>query len=176
MGIRSSHDRYGSVAIAIHWVTALAVVGLLISGNVVAGVPSDAKAPILVVHVLVGTLVLLLTLARLAWWAWGDRPPAPVAGQPHWQELAAKLVHGLLYAAIFLLAASGIGTLALSGALTALMGQGPMPDFSTVPPRLVHGLAGRLMLLLVVVHVAAALYHQFIRRDRLLGRMGIGPV
>ena len=92
------------------------------------------------------------------------------------QEWLSRLVHGLLYLSIFLLAASGIATLVFSGAVPALLGEGSLPSFAGVPPRLVHGLASKLMIALVVLHVAAALYHQFIRRDRLLGRMGIGPV
>lgn len=175
MSLRSSPDRYGAVAIAIHWVSALAILALLASGNVLAATPLSAKAQILVVHASVGTLVLVLTLVRIAWWVWGDRRPLPVSGQPRWQEVAASSVHGLLYLTVLLLAASGISTLILSGALPALLGQGTLPDFSATPPRLVHGLAGRLMLALVFAHAGAALYHQFIRRDRLLGRMGIGP-
>lgn len=176
MGVKSSADRYGSVAIAIHWVSTAAVIGLLISGTVAEGTPGAGKASILVVHAAIGTLVLLLTLARVAWWLWADKRPAPLAGQPASQEFLARAVHGLLYLAIFVLTLSGIATLALSGAVPALLGQGPLPDFSTVPPRFVHGLASKLMIALVAVHTLAALYHQFIRRDRLLGRMGLGRV
>lgn len=176
MGLKSTATRYGSVAIAIHWVTALAIVGLLISGTIMAGegVGEGTRRSILPVHAIMGSLVVLLTLLRLSWWAWGDRRPEPAAGQPPMQELAAKIVHGLLYAGIIVLGASGIATLALSGAVPALLGQGPLPDFSQLPSRVAHGLASKLMIALFAAHVGAALYHQFVRRDRLLGRMGIG--
>lgn len=176
MGLKSSATRYGSVAIAIHWVSAVAIVALLASGTIMAGAVGEAKRSILPIHATVGTLVFLLTLLRLAWWAWGDKRPQPVAGQPPLQELTARIVHGLLYAGIFVLGASGIATLALSGAIPALLSGAPLPDFSTLLPRLTHGLVSKLMLLLLAAHIGAALYHQFIRRDRLLGRMGIGPV
>ncbi len=176
MGLKSSADRYGTVAIAIHWLSAAAIIGLLISGTVAEGAVGAGKASILVVHAAVGTLVLLLTLARVAWWLWADKRPAPLSGQPATQERLARAVHGLLYLAIFVLALSGIATLALSGAVPALLGQGPLPDLSAVPPRLVHGLVSKLMMALVAVHTLAALYHQFILRDRLLGRMGIGSI
>jgi cytochrome b561 len=176
MGVKSSTDRYGTVAIAIHWVSAAAIIGLLVSGTVAEGTAGAGKASILVVHATVGTLVLLLTLARVAWWLWADKRPAPLAGQPAAQEWLSRAVHGLLYLAIFVLTLSGIATLALSGAVPALLGQGALPDFSTVPPRFVHGIVSKLMIALVAVHTLAALYHQFIRRDRLLGRMGLGRV
>jgi cytochrome b561 len=83
-------------------------------------------------------------------------------------------VHSLLYVAILVLAASGIATLILSGAIPAILSGAPLPDFAGLLPRVTHGLVGRLLLVLLAAHIGAALWHQFIRRDRLLSRMGIG--
>jgi cytochrome b561 len=58
--------------------------------------------------------------------------------------------------------------------LPALAGGTPLPDFSTVTPSVVHGLAARLLIGLLILHIAAALFHHFVRRDRLLARMGLG--
>ena len=175
MGLKSTATRYGSVAIAIHWVSAVAIIALLISGTVMAGAVGEAKRSILPIHATIGSLVLLLTLVRIGWWVWGDKRPQPVPNQPRMQELAARIVHGLLNAGIIVLGASGIATLALSGAIPALLSGAPLPDFSGLLPRLTHGIVGKAMIALLVLHVGAALYHQFIRRDHLLGRMGIGP-
>lgn len=175
MGLKSTATRYGSVAIAIHWVTALAVVALLISGTVMAGAVGEAKRSILPIHATVGTLVLLLTLLRIVWWVWGDKRPAPVAGQPPAQQLMARIVHGLLYAGIIVLAGSGITMLVLTGAVPALLSGAPIPDFTGLAPRQGHGIVSKLLMALAALHIGAALYHQFIRRDHLLGRMGIGP-
>ncbi|MDO9296294.1 cytochrome b [Bradyrhizobium sp.] len=49
-----------------------------------------------------------------------------------------------------------------------------MPDFSKYSPRAPHGIGARLLIALVVLHVGAALYHQFGRRDGLLRRMWFG--
>lgn len=174
MGIKSTSNRYGAVAITIHWVTAAAILGMFVSGTIMAGAAEPTKHLILPAHAIMGSLVLLLTLLRLAWWFWGDRRPQPVAGQPAAQELAARIVHGLLYVAIILLGSSGIATLALSGAIPALLGQVPLPDFDGLLPRMVHGLTSKAMLVLLAAHIGAALYHQFIRRDRILARMGVG--
>lgn len=173
MAFKSTSTRYGAVAITLHWVSAVAIFGLLASGTVMSGVP-ERVATMLPIHAAVGVLVLLLTLARIAWWLFADRHPAAVAGQPAIQLLLARLVHGLLYVAVLVLAASGIGMLALSGALAALLSGAPLPDFAGLAPRLAHGLASKLLIGLLVLHVGAALYHQFMRRDRLLARMGIG--
>ena len=175
MGLKSTATRYGSVAITIHWVSAAAIIALLISGTVRAGAVGEGNRSILPIHASIGSLVLLLTLLRIGWWVWGDKRPQPVPNQPPMQKLAARIVHGLLYAGIIVLGASGIATLALSGAVPALLSGAPLPDFSGLLPRLTHGIVGKAMIALLVLHVGAALYHQFIRRDHLLGRMGIGP-
>ncbi len=177
MPLKSTADRYGTVAIAIHWITALAVLGLLVSGNVAEDLEGDeGYASVLRVHAIMGALVFLLTLFRIAWWVFADDRPAPVAGLPVWQERAAQLGHLALYALIIVMGASGIGMIVLSGAGPTLLAGGPgeLPDFDDFAPRDVHGLAANALILFAAVHVAAALYHQFIRRDRLLSRMGIG--
>jgi cytochrome b561 len=174
MGLKSTATRYGSVAITIHWVSAAAIVALLASGTIMAGAVGEAKRSILPVHATICTLVLILTLLRIVWWVWGDTRPKPVANQPRVQELAARIVHALLYAGIIVLGLSGIATLALSGAVPALLSGAPLPDFSGLLPRLTHGLVGKAMIALLVLHVGAALFHQFIRRDHILSRMGIG--
>src|SRR4029450_12335729 len=96
-------------------------------------------------------------------------------GQPPMQELAAKIVHYGIYAVILLMASSGITTIILSGAGPALLAGTALPDFSEVVPRLAHGIMSKLLLVLLAGHIAAALYHQFVRHARLVGRMGIAP-
>ncbi len=177
MSWKSTPDRYGSVAIAIHWVTAILIIGLIIAGFIAADTPdSAAKASILRVHAPLGAAVLALTIFRIFWWQFADKKPASVGGIPRYQEVAAKAVHGLLYVAIIGLAVSGIVMIALSGAGEILFGDapGPLPDFWDFAPRYGHAILARLMVALFVFHAGAALYHQFIRKDRLLSRMGIG--
>lgn len=175
MPLTSTIDRYGSVAVAIHWLSAALIVAALCLGLVAAGtIEPAAKLWVLRLHVLAGGTALLLTVVRVGWWLWADRRPAPPPGQPVVQLWAARIVHLLLYVAVLVLGASGIGTLGLSGAAAALVAGTPLPDFGGLAPRLAHGVMGRLLLVLLALHVAAALYHQFIRRDRLLARMGIG--
>ena len=80
MNLRSTTDRYGAVAVGIHWVTAVAMIGLLVSGTIADGAAPTAKASILLPHGVMGILVMLLTLLRVAWWIWADRRPLPVIG------------------------------------------------------------------------------------------------
>jgi cytochrome b561 len=175
MSTRSTPTRYGSVAIAIHWFTALLIVLLFATGLLAAGqVDPAAKVALLRAHIPLGLGALLLTLFRIVWWWVADRHPAPPADQPVWQQWAAKGVHFGLYAVVLVAASSGIATIALSGAVPAIIGSATLPNFETVLPRTVHGITSRVMLGLLALHIGAALYHQFIRRDHLLARMGVG--
>jgi cytochrome b561 len=175
MSLKSTPTRYGSVAIAIHWTSALVIVFAFIGGLVMANSADPATVrTILPIHIALGTLALLLTLTRIAWWIWADKRPAPVAGQPAAQEWAARTVHALLYVALLVMGTSGIATIIASGAIPALLSGTPLPDFAELIPRAAHGIASKLLLLLLAAHIGAALWHQFVRRDRLLARMGVG--
>lgn len=175
MALKSSSTRYGSVAIAIHWLTALLIVALFATGLLAAAqMDPAAKVALLRAHVPLGVGALLLTLLRIIWWLVADRRPALPAGQPDWQKFMAKAVHFALYLIVLESAGSGIATIVLSDALPAIIGNGALPDFNTVLPRAVHGVGSRVMLALLAMHIGAALYHQFIRRDGLMGRMGLG--
>lgn len=174
MSLKSTPSRYGSIAILMHWTSALAVLLALGAGLVGANTADPLRqVGILRAHVLLGSLVLVLTLLRLLWWAVADRHPPLPADQPRWQQAAARAVHYATYAVILLLGSSGI-TMLLSGAIGDLLAGTPIPDLSGLVPRIAHGLLGRLMLALLVAHIGAALYHQFVRRDHLFARMGIG--
>jgi len=173
MSSKSTSTQYGSVAIAIHWSSATAVILAFIAGLVLAN-SATVPAPLLVAHIVLGLLVFALTLFRIVWWWLADKHPAPPADQPQWQRMTATIVHGLLYVLLILMATSGIATIVSSGAIPALASGAPAPDFSELIPRVAHGIMSKLLLGLFVLHVAAALYHQFVRRDRLLARMGIG--
>lgn len=173
MRLMSTTERFGGIAIAFHWLSAALIVALIASGFRAAGtLDPAAKVMILRVHALLGVSLLLLTLARIAWW-WVDRRPAPIAATSRKQERAAKVIHCLFYIVIIGMAATGIGTLVLSGAGARLFGSatGALPDFWHYQPRIEHAIGARLLLGLCVIHIGAALYHQFVRRDRLIRRM-----
>jgi cytochrome b561 len=126
------------------------------------------------IHIALGSTALALTLVRIGWWIWGDKRPRPLPGQPPAQEWAARIVHGLLYLTILVLASSGVATIVLSGAIPALLNGAPLPDFDVLIPRIAHGIAGKALLALLALHIGAALWHQVVRRDHLFARMGLG--
>ncbi|SMQ86051.1 cytochrome b561 [Devosia lucknowensis] len=173
MPLKSSTSRYGAIAASIHWLSAIAVILMLVSG-LVMGNEDDLVPRLLPFHVALGVVVGLLTLFRVVWWWLFDKHPQPVAGTSRMQEWAARLVHLGLYVAILVMVASGVATVALTGAAPAIFGGGPLPEFDDVAPYDMHELMSRLLIVLALGHIGAALFHQFIKRDGLIGRMRVG--
>ena len=173
MSAKSTEDRYGTVAVAIHWLSVILILFLIGTGFRAGGLEdAAAKAAILKVHVPIGIAIGALTLARLLWWLFADRKPASIP-MPRWQDIASRAVHFLFYVVILGMVASGMGMMILSGAAPILFGDAAsaLPDFRDYPPRLPHGIGARAILALLVIHAGAALYHHFFKRDGLLRRM-----
>jgi len=173
MPMKSSSDHYGSVAVTLHWLSALLILVLIASGLRAGGLEDPAaKAAILRAHIPIGIAVLVLTLGRIVWWRFADTKPAPVP-MPAWQDRSARTVHVLFYAVILGMTASGIGMMLLSGAGPIIFGgeSVSLPDFWDYKPRVPHGIGARVVIALFVVHAGAALYHSIVKRDGLLRRM-----
>lgn len=156
--------RKRSLLILMHWTIALLAVLALASGFMADEAGAEAVG-LLKVHLVLGGLAGALSLIRIVFWLWG--------GSVAKGGLAARLVHGVLAIVPVGMAASGIGMFVLSGAAAVLLGTQPvLPDFETLPPRIAHGLGAIAFLILIALHTAAALYHQFVMKDGTLGRMG----
>ncbi len=178
MAWKSSTDRYGAVAIAVHWVAAAAILALFGLGFLAANTADPAlKAGLLRGHVPLGIFALALTVFRIVWWFF-DRRPAPLLGLPGWQAVSERIVRVLLYVLILVMGASGIGVMVLSGAPAILFfgSPRPLPNFWNYPPMAAHFAGAFALLGLACLHILAALYHQFYKQDRLLARMWTGSV
>jgi cytochrome b561 len=170
--LKSTPNHYGQVAVAIHWLSAIAVILMLITGLMLDSSEDPATTLTLVrFHVPLGITIAILTLLRIVWWIFFDRHPAPIGGMSKAQENASRLVHLTLYVAILIMVGSGIGMVVLTGAMPQIIAGTALPNFSLAPPSQVHGLVGRLLIVLALGHIGAALYHQFVRRDNLIARM-----
>jgi cytochrome b561 len=169
---------YSGLAKLLHWT----VVTLLIVQFAVAWtmpeIRRDTKPDTLInLHLSFGALLLALAVIRLGWRATHGEPP-PQDGLPPWQLQSARIVHWLLYALLFVVPILGWINASWRGFPVSLFGLIELPKLlATRAPGLrwtgdVHGLlANYLMLALVGLHAAAALYHYFIRRDGVLQRM-----
>lgn len=173
-----SVTRYHPFLVVLHWVLAALVIGALTLGALVmARIPNSdpMKVEALQAHMIGGALILVLMLLRLGVRVRTDRPPEAPTGSAALDRLA-WWSHRLLYGAVL--------AMALSGAIMALQTrlpwiifghEGRLPqDFWAFPIRTVHYLLSRALMALIVLHIAGAAFHTFIRRDHLLRRMFFG--
>jgi cytochrome b561 len=169
-------SRYRPVYVAIHWIMALMIFGSLASGMfMLAPMPnSEAKLAPLGFHAVWGGTIGLLFVIRLVLRARMPRPAPADSGSPLLDVLA-KMVHFLLYVGIFGMLLSGAGIAQLADLFAVFRGNAPFPEsFFAFPPRMGHNIFAIMMWGLVLAHTGAALYHQFIKKDNLLGRMWFG--
>lgn len=151
--LRTRPDRYGTVAVFVHWLSAILILALFGSGFRAANAMDPAsKAGILRFHIPVAVMVLFLTAFRTVWWWRFDLRPRPAAGSPARQEQIARGVHVAFHVVIFGMVASGIGMVILSGAAPAIFGLpgALLPNFPDYGPRAPHGLGGFVLVALLV--------------------------
>jgi cytochrome b561 len=187
MEARNSEYRYGSVAIAFHWLIALLVIGNICVGLYMGDLPrSDPmKFQIFQLHKSIGLLVLVCSVLRVVWRVINPVPPIP-RGMPGVTTFAARATHFVFYVLIVAVPLAGWIMVSASplGNGTQFFGLFTWPNlpFFTGMTReslrpahelfeSAHVLAAWAMIVLIPIHVLAALYHHFIRRDDVLKRM-----
>jgi cytochrome b561 len=171
--------RYHPLLVALHWLLAAMIIGgLIMGGNVLAETPNDDpfKLVSLRMHMGMGIAILALMLIRLATRVSTAKPPEADIGHPLLNRLGAA-THWLFYLLVIAMCASGIAIANMAGLPAIVFGGSgePLPaDFSAFPPRAAHGIIATLLGLLILAHVGAWAYHQFVRKDGLIRRMWFG--
>lgn len=169
--------RYRKIVMWIHWITAIVVVCQVVIGFVFHDMPrGPERADLFAWHKTVGALILVLALVRLAVRLMNKPPPYP-ADQPEWKRFIAVWNHRLFYVLLIALPLTGLAAvsgraedgwvpLQLGLQLPAIPGIAEENEFGDV-----HELLVTVTLALLALHVAAALYNQFIDRGPVAGRM-----
>jgi cytochrome b561 len=187
MAARNTQLRYGSVAMTLHWLIAVFVIANICLGLYMSELSRDDPSKFLIVqtHKSIGLTVLLLSLARLGWRLVNPVPPLP-AQMNAFLRFTARGTQVFLYFLIIAIPLTGWAAVSSSTLGTPTMYFGlfhwphipwladlaradkkPFHDvFNTT-----HALLAWSAIVLVPLHVAGALYHQFIRRDDVLKRM-----
>jgi len=172
--------RYHPSQVVLHWLSAVLVllawaIGALVFERVA---DSDGATRLLAlrVHMAAGLTVAFVVALRLALRFALAQPPRATTGNARLDALA-RPVHAGLYAAALAMAASGLALAVTTGLPAIVLGrsQAPIPTgIHDAPAHAVHAAIGVVLISLVAVHALAAMYHQFVRRDRLLARMWFG--
>jgi len=171
-------QRYTRTAIVLHWLIAGIVVAQIALGWWMQEIPKDPVGPRVNaynLHKSIGLTVMALMVIRLAWRA-THAPPRQLA-MPAWQASAARWNHGLLYACLLVQPLTGYVGSAVSGYPVRYFGIVlPAWALKSVPLKdalsVAHQVTSWILVAAIVLHVAAAIKHQWIDRDDLMQRMG----
>ena len=195
--------RYSAVAVALHWVIALCILSMIPMGwwmTAAIEQPGSQAAAYRVfqLHKSIGFLILALTLVRIVW-RLTHRPPALPEGMKRWEVFAAHATHAAFYALMLGLPLTGWLYVSAGWAVsqdralevaTRWFGLFPVPHLpgvaglATEARRAMafsamgaHAAMAWGAVVLVILHVGAALKHQFLDRDGVLARMvpGLRP-
>jgi cytochrome b561 len=172
--------RYSNVAVAFHWVSAALVLTQLVLGFTFAEfiVKGRTHTEILAWHKALGAAILILTLFRLGYRLKNPAPPFPTE-LPRWRRVAAEWNQRLFYFMLIVLPVTGL--LLVSGrskdGTTSFIGGSKIPVVPRISKPLgeISGTAHVVLvyttIALLLLHIGAALYQQFVEHDRTAARM-----
>lgn len=175
-GLFKMSARYTTTAIVLHWLMALLLFVVFPLGLYMHELKlSPLKLQLYSYHKWIGMTLLVLAVLRMLWRI-AQRPPLLVT-LARWQKLASSTVHALLYVLFLLVPLSGWLMSSAKGVQTVWFGLLPLPDLVDRDKALgnllgsVHESLNYLLLLLVLVHILAALKHRYVDRDEVMNRM-----
>lgn len=172
-------DRYAPAVKRWHWIIFSLVLLAYVFVNIFDLFPrgSGLRNNLLASHYVMGLLVLVLVFPRL--WARFHHGRPPIAPQPpDWIERIGNITHVLLYLFLIVQPILGIITLQIGGKPVTLFGVTLLPSFVDTPDRKlghqwedIHRTLGTIFYYVIGLHILAALWHHYVRRDNTLKRM-----
>jgi cytochrome b561 len=175
MSASPDREPFTPVAQALHWATAAMVLTMLAVGaTMVASL--DRYHALIALHRPLGLAVLVVVAARLAYRLWNPPPPLP-ASVSRAERLAATASEWALYGLMLALPLVGWGMLSAGRYPVVLAGSTYLPNILPHDPglyavlRVTHSALAYTLVLLVLAHLGAVLFHTLVVRDGLLWRM-----
>jgi cytochrome b561 len=171
----AGNERYGNGAIVFHWTMAVLIVFVGVLGLLHDSWPKGTSAFWINIHAVVGLAVWVLLMARFSW-RLSHKVPALPEESGEFSRRFSRPVHLLMYALIFVIPILGIVTFIWHGRVFdfgLFRVDFGVPKNRAVfhPTEDIHGYLAYALFTLIGLHVLAALWHQFYRRDGILSRM-----
>ncbi len=172
---------YRLPARVLHWLMALLVLGMIPVGFLMVqeGLSRPLQDTLFISHKNVGVVLLVLIVLRLLY-RWRNPPPPEPAHLPAWQVKVAGATHGLLYALLVIMPLAGYVRVRAGGfPIEALDAMGipslvPRSDALAAVAKSVHFFGALTIVVLIALHIGAALQHAILKRDGVFSRMWPG--
>ena len=171
---------YNPIAKWLHWLVA----GMIVVQYVLAELAENAEQNnqlvsqlgLLANHKSVGITILVLAVIRLAW-RFSHKPPSLPENMPGWQIKASHISHWSLYALLILLPITGWLMSSAAAYSVSWFNLIALPDFVNPDPALkgtlesIHEIFAKLLFVIALLHILAALKHALFDKDDVLARM-----
>jgi len=165
---KETPKRYNPLTVTIHWLVFI----LLFVANALS--EGEGRRSPINIHMYLGAVILTLMVIRLVMRFATRRPNWADTGNKFLNWLG-EVVHWALYIVIFMILGGGAWLASSSNRIGYLLGTGSAAlTRGALAPNIIHRVSWFLIILLLGLHVAGALYHQFILKDNLMGRMWYG--
>jgi cytochrome b561 len=171
-----SSRRFTPLQRLFHWVMAACLLAMLFIGVGMVSTLMPKYLPLVSIHKSLGITILVLALLRLAVRLRYGTPPLP-ADLPEPIKLAAHLSHWALYALMIAMPLLGWGMLSAAAYPVVVFGGVYLPAILPQSDSLhtllwdTHFYLAFAFFALILLHLSAALFHAFIRRDEVFGQM-----
>lgn len=176
------HHCYSRTAIVLHWLIAVMVLGQLALGWWMIDIPKSppgVRAYWFNIHKSIGLTIAILVIVRVAWRMTHPAPALPAA-MPAWQRYAAKVSHFGLYACLVIMPVTGYLGSSFTKYPIVYFGN-KLPHWGWDAPAWkelcsdIHYGTVTVLMILIAVHIAAAMKHLLINRDGVFQRMWYWP-
>ena len=175
MQIKNDEHHFGLVAILLHWLMALLIIGMLAVGLYMVELPIGIqKLKIYGWHKEFGILVLMLVIFRILWRLTN---PTPVLNLPWYERMGARLAHLALYVLMLAMPLSGWLMTSAAGLPPSFFGLFTLPSLVAPNDALrelfawIHEWLAYGLITVIVIHTLGALKHHFIDKNDILRRM-----
>lgn len=177
MSAKNTNNTFGYVAKNFHWIVAILIIAMLVMGYFLENFPQTIHEAAYNTHKTIGIIILALVILRLGW-RWYNVQPGYSATLPLFYKIIVRLAHYAIYVVILLMPLSGWVMSTAAGHVPHFLGwfYFPLPGISQDSALAgqmyqLHNTLAIVLIVLVSIHVLAALFHHFVLRDNVLTRM-----
>jgi cytochrome b561 len=175
---KTSMSKYSKTAITLHWIIAALIITNVVLASISEDLPRAAKGAYMNPHKAIGISILVFSVLRL-FWRIGHKPPPLPAAIPGWQATLGRSVHALFYFLIIAVPVTGWLMVAASPGAPPVDFFGLFTlDLPVADSKALSGIGNegheiltKPLVILIFLHIIAALKHQFADRLPFIQRM-----